>query len=175
MAKPSWRRTARPPSVRVSSAISGPAENQEISPRSNSSSKPAQIRHAQHFSRHPRRLACISPTRSDAAQIAQLLSGTYWNTHVTTRDIEAGHLGSSAWVVARDDRGSPIASARAISDTTKHAWIYDVIVSPDWRRKHIGDAVLRLLLDHPRVRAAKRVHLGTRDAQGFYARMGLCT
>ena len=31
---------------------------------------------------------------------------------------------------------------------------------------------MRLLLDHPRVRGVRRVHLSTRDAQDFYARLG---
>ncbi len=47
-----------------------------------------------------------------------------------------------------------------------------MIVAPSWRGRRLGDAVLRLLLDHPAVRGCRFVHLGTRDAQGFYARLG---
>jgi predicted N-acetyltransferase YhbS len=82
------------------------------------------------------------------------------------------HPGSVAWVGARDEGGRLCATARAISDGAKRAWIYDVMVAPDWRRKRLGDAVVRLLLDHPAMRHVGRVYLTTRDAQRFYAKMG---
>ena len=36
----------------------------------------------------------------------------------------------------------------------------------------MGQAIVRLLLDHPAVRRAKTVWLGTRDAHGLYRRFG---
>jgi ribosomal protein S18 acetylase RimI-like enzyme len=96
-----------------------------------------------------------SPERADAAACASLLEGAYWNDRFTREDIITSHLESSA-----------------SSDGSKYAWIYDVVVAPEWRGKHVGDAVMRLLLDHPAVRRARFVKLGTRDAMGFYERMG---
>jgi ribosomal protein S18 acetylase RimI-like enzyme len=75
-------------------------------------------------------------------------------------------------VGARDASGRLVATARAIGDAHKRAWIYDVMVAPAWRGKRLGEAVMRLLLDHPAVRDVRRVYLATRDAQGFYARLG---
>ncbi len=54
----------------------------------------------------------------------------------------------------------------------KRAWIYDVAVAPGLRRGELGGAVMRLLLEHPSLRDARRVHLATRDAEAFYARLG---
>ena len=45
-------------------------------------------------------------------------------------------------------------------------------VAPQYRGKGLGKAVLRLLLDHPDVRAVSGVRLGTRDASSFYEREG---
>lgn len=115
--------------------------------------------------------AWLPPSAVDAA--AAMLVDEYWNTGVFTHDqIARAHRGSTAWVGARDHSGRLIASARAISDGGKLAWVYDVIVAPGWRRSGLGQAVTRLVLDHPAVRGARRVMLGTRDAQSLYARFG---
>ncbi len=108
----------------------------------------------------------------DAEACADLLEGAYWHDRFTRDDAIRAHLASSAWIVARDPSGQIVASARAISDEAKYAWIYDVIVSPAWRGKRVGEAVMRLLLDHPAVRNVRFVRLGTRDAMSFYSKLG---
>lgn len=107
-----------------------------------------------------------------AEEAAALLAGSYWNDLFTADDLVAAHRGASAWVGATDGDGRLIASARALADGGKLAWIYDVVVAPAWRGRGLGQAVMRLLLDHPRVRGCRRVMLATRDAQGLYARLG---
>ena len=109
----------------------------------------------------------------DRAAVAELLVDLYWNEGRFDRAaLVAAHRGSSAWVGARDGAGRLVASARAVSDGAKHAWVYDVVVADGARGRGLGDAVMRLLLDHPAVRGARYVHLQTRDAQPFYARLG---
>ena len=116
-------------------------------------------------------LACaLGP--DDAAAAADLLEGTYWNTGFTRAEIVGAHGGSPAWVGARDGGGRLVASARAIGDGSKRAWVYDVVVAPAWRRRGLGGALMRLLLDHPCVRGARQVWLQTRDQQRLYARFG---
>lgn len=115
---------------------------------------------------------CSAPDARDAAEVAALLDGAYWTGGMARVELARCQLTASAWVVARDETGRAIASARAMSDGARHAWIYDVIVHPAWRNRGIGPSVLRLLLDHPRVRGAKKVRLATRDAQPVYARLG---
>jgi ribosomal protein S18 acetylase RimI-like enzyme len=46
------------------------------------------------------------------------------------------------------------------------------VVAPAWRRRGLGAAVMRLLLDHPRVRHAAAVRLQTMDAQPLYRKLG---
>lgn len=108
----------------------------------------------------------------DAAAAAALVDGAYWNDGFSAPTLAEAHLGSTAWVGARDAAGALVATARAISDVEKRAWIYDVMVAPSLRAKGLGDAVMRLLLEHPALRRVRRVYLATRDAQAFYARMG---
>ena len=48
----------------------------------------------------------------------------------------------------------------------------NVCVAAGWRGKGLGQAVVRLLLEHPLMRDVDRVRLNTRDAQGLYERFG---
>ena len=114
----------------------------------------------------------VAPTPADASAAAELLVDAYWNVGFSRHEIAAAHLGSAAWVGARDEQGALIATARAISDGAKRAWIFDVMVAPAWRGRGVGEALMRLLLDHPAMRRTRRIGLGTRDAQSFYERLG---
>jgi nitroimidazol reductase NimA-like FMN-containing flavoprotein (pyridoxamine 5'-phosphate oxidase superfamily)/ribosomal protein S18 acetylase RimI-like enzyme len=116
-------------------------------------------------------LSCALGPR-DVAGAVSLLAGQYWNLEHSPERIAAAIRGSSAWVGARDGTGRLVASARAISDGHKTAWIYDVVVAPEWRGRGVGEAVMRLILDHPVVRHVANVFLGTRDAMDFYRRFG---
>ena len=110
---------------------------------------------------------------ADAADaVAVLLDGSYWNVGLSPAQLAAAQRGSTAWMGARDRDGAIVGSARAISDGVKRGWIYDVIVAPAWRGRGVGQALVRLLLDHPALRTTANVLLGTRDAQSLYAKFG---
>lgn len=110
---------------------------------------------------------------ADAADaVAALLDGSYWNVGLSPAQLAAAQRGSTAWIGARDRDGAIIGSARAISDGVKRGWIYDVIVAPAWRGRGVGQALVRLMLDHPALRTTANVLLGTRDAQSLYAKFG---
>jgi GNAT superfamily N-acetyltransferase len=107
-----------------------------------------------------------------AAEAAAMLAGEYWNDVFTREELARAHVGSTAWVGLRDGEGALVGTARAIADSGKYAWVYDVCVRTDWRRRGVGKALMRLLLDHPAVRGCRVVRLGTRDAQSLYAGFG---
>ncbi len=109
--------------------------------------------------------------RALADQVAALVSDVYWNrTHEPGR-MAAAHLGSTAWVVARQD-GRLVGTARAISDGAKCAWVYDVVVVEDLRGTGLGTRLMKALLAHEAVAGVRWVHLSTRDADPFYERLG---
>lgn len=115
--------------------------------------------------------AWLPPSRADEA--VALVADEYWNLgHFSADALRRAHLGSTVWVGAVDDSGWLIATARAISDGAKAAWVYDVGVAPALRGRRWGLSVMKLLLDHPSVRRCHRVLLGTRDAAPFYAQLG---
>lgn len=108
----------------------------------------------------------------DVQAAVELLEGQYWTQGVGREELAKAQLGASAWLGARDAAGRLVATARANSDGARHAYVADVAVAPEYRGKGLGQAVVRLLLAHPRVRGAELVRLATRDAQGFYERFG---
>jgi predicted N-acetyltransferase YhbS/nitroimidazol reductase NimA-like FMN-containing flavoprotein (pyridoxamine 5'-phosphate oxidase superfamily) len=108
----------------------------------------------------------------DAADAADLLEGQYWTQGAAREVLAKAQLGASAWLGARDESGRLIGTARANSDGARHAYVADVAVAPGFRGRGVGEALVRLLLDHPKVRGASSVRLATADAQGFYQRFG---
>jgi GNAT superfamily N-acetyltransferase len=112
--------------------------------------------------------------QAEVEEVVNLLKDEYWNVGVPREVIAQSHLNASAWIGAKDAEGRVVCSARAVSDYAKHAWIYDVIVDHSWRGHGIGQALMRLILDHPAVRHATDVGLATKDAQGLYSKFGFC-
>lgn len=108
----------------------------------------------------------------DVADVQRLLATTYWSLGVDAAFVARTHLRASAWVGARDASGRVVGSVRAISDEAKRAWVYDMVVAPEHQHKGLGARLMTLLLDHPAVRGTQSVLLQTRDAEGFYARLG---
>lgn len=102
-------------------------------------------------------------------EVLALLRDAYWLTDVPEAKRRAA-IRASSIVLARDAHGVA-AFARAVSDG-RTAWIYDVVVRPEARRAGVGRALFAFLLEHPAVRGARLVRLGTRDAMEFYRRFG---
>lgn len=118
-------------------------------------------------------LACaVGDEPGDEDAMVDLLRDAYWNEGVQEAKLRRSHRASSAWVGARDASGALCATARALSDNGKYAAVYDVMVAPAYRGCGLGQALLRLLLDHPAVRGAPKLWLRTRDADPFYRRFG---
>jgi nitroimidazol reductase NimA-like FMN-containing flavoprotein (pyridoxamine 5'-phosphate oxidase superfamily)/ribosomal protein S18 acetylase RimI-like enzyme len=109
---------------------------------------------------------------NDVQEAADLLEGQYWTNGVSRETSVAALLGSTAWLGARDESGRLVAIARANSDGARHAYVADVVVAPAYRGRGLGQRLVQLLLDHPRVRGAAFVRLATADAESFYERFG---
>lgn len=116
-------------------------------------------------------LAAPARIRVAPQRLVPGVGDAYWNLGLPPDRLLEAHRRASAWVVAEIE-GRVVASARAMADGTKNAWIYDVFVVEGQRGRGLGDRLLRLLLDHAAVRDCARVFLRTRDAQPFYARHG---
>ena len=125
------------------------------------------------FLEGPEGVHLLCQMRPDEAEETIDLLFSTWIVNIPRESWIEGHRHSSAWVGARDDSGVLIATGRAMSDWTRNAWIYDVSVRADWRRKRVGEALMRVLLEHPALRGVAQVSLRSTDmARGLYARLG---
>jgi N-acetylglutamate synthase-like GNAT family acetyltransferase len=123
------------------------------------------------------RLDALVPRRAAAADLAavvELLRDRYWNAGIyDDGQLAALHRASAAWVVARETTsGELIGSARATADGVKVGTVSDVVVDERYQGRGVGLGLMRLLLDHAALREVRTVRLATRDAEGFYARLG---
>ena len=101
-----------------------------------------------------------------------LVEHEYWNVGIEADALPRAHLQATAWVVATDEAGEVIATARGLTDGGKVGFVFDVAVAETWRGRGLGLAVVRLVLDHPAMRRTRQIRLGTRDAQALYRRLG---
>jgi GNAT superfamily N-acetyltransferase len=59
-----------------------------------------------------------------------------------------------------------------ISDKTRFAYILDVYMDEKYRRKGIGQAMIKFILNHPEIKDVYQWVLITRDAHGVYRKVG---
>ena len=114
----------------------------------------------------------VHPYKDWIEQHAELLDNQYWRTESSHTQIKASIEASQIWIGAVNEEGQLVAAARANADRTWVANIFDVVVHPAHRRKGVGTALMRLLLDHPLVRNCKYQRLGTKESVPFYSDLG---
>ena len=61
---------------------------------------------------------------------------------------------------------------RVISDYATFAYLADIIVFPDFRRRGAGKAIVKAMVEHPMLSGIRIVLLRTRDAHGLYEQFG---
>lgn len=113
----------------------------------------------------------------DALQMGvchRLLTATYWSPGITRREVEHGFRHSTL-VVGAYSGTQQIGCARVVSDRTRFAFLMDVVVEEAYRRRGLGRAMVRFLLEHPDLSLVYRVALVTNDAHGTYAALGFGT
>src|SRR5207249_2209072 len=99
----------------------------------------------------------------------------YWSSGVPRDVVERAIDGSICFsAFAGDpDRGAPqVAFARVVTDKATFAWLCDVFVLVEHRRKGVAKQMMDAVMSHPDVQGLRKVLLATRDAHGLYARYG---
>jgi GNAT superfamily N-acetyltransferase/nitroimidazol reductase NimA-like FMN-containing flavoprotein (pyridoxamine 5'-phosphate oxidase superfamily) len=113
----------------------------------------------------------LGPDRWDDAE--RLIALAEWQARIP-RDVRMRSLAGGLLVGAtRGDR--LIATARAVTDGARFAWIADVFVDEPERGRGVGRALVTMLLDHPQVRGCARVLLRTNTAEALYGSLGFRT
>lgn len=95
-----------------------------------------------------------------------LATETYWATNRTPEQTRSAIENSLCFGVYLDDR--LVGFGRVVSDFATFAYVGDVFVLDEFRRRGIGKMVMQAMVSHPRLQGLRRWLLATRDAHGLY-------
>jgi GNAT superfamily N-acetyltransferase len=62
--------------------------------------------------------------------------------------------------------------ARVVTDRATFAWLADVFILPNFRKKGLSKWLMEVVGGHPELQGLRRWILATRDAHGLYRRFG---
>jgi GNAT superfamily N-acetyltransferase len=99
-----------------------------------------------------------------------LSTDSYWAAGRPFEQMRAAVDGSDTYGVYRD--GAQVAVARVVTDGSVFAYLCDVYVDREHRRRGLGGWLVGNLRDHYAERGLSRLLLVTKDAQAVYARQG---
>jgi predicted GNAT family acetyltransferase len=114
------------------------------------------------------------PDRVDVDVVHAFLSReSYWRSGVS-RERVATSVRMSLPISVHLATATPttVAFVRVVTDTVTHAWLDDLFVLREHRRRGIAGALVEAALAHPAVAGATLQLLLTADAHALYARSG---
>jgi N-acetylglutamate synthase-like GNAT family acetyltransferase len=108
----------------------------------------------------------------DFDAVTNLLTGVYWSKGIKKDEVVKGASNSALLVGTFDEDHQQIGYARVTSDKTRFAYIMDVVVEAKHRKKGIGQAMVKHILNHPDLQDVYQWLLITKDAHGVYQKLG---
>src|SRR4051794_27999782 len=118
--------------------------------------------------RHGDYLISDDPARLNVDAIHGYLSRSYWAAS-RPREIVERSLAHSLNVGIYSPEGAQVGLVRVVSDYATFAYLCDVYVLEEHRRRGLSKAALRFVDAHPCLQNLRRLHLVTQDAHGLYA------
>jgi predicted GNAT family N-acyltransferase len=112
-------------------------------------------------------------TDDNAEQLLDLYRGESWSKNRSLNDVKK--MLEKSWVISIIDssNGNMIAFARVITDFVYRAFIYDVIVARDYRKKGFGKLIVEGINNHPDIINVERIELNCIDSNiPFYQKIG---
>lgn len=70
------------------------------------------------------------------------------------------------------DNGKQIGFARVLSDYSTFAYLADVYILTEYRKKGLSKWLMQFILSHPELQGLRRFSLATLDAHGLYEQFG---
>lgn len=116
---------------------------------------------------------CLSTKkdRLDLKAIHTFLSQeAYWSKNIPYKIVEKAANNSLTFGIYHN--GSQVAYARIISDFATFAYLCDVFVLPQWRKRGLSKWLMQTIMTHPELQGLRRWNLLTGDAHGLYKQFG---
>lgn len=108
----------------------------------------------------------------DFDKVTEMLSKSFWTPGIGIQEVKQGAINSALVIGAFTDDDKQVGYARVISDKTRFAYILDVIVDENYRRKGIGQKMMKAILNHGDLKDVYQWLLITRDAHEVYKKVG---
>jgi GNAT superfamily N-acetyltransferase len=110
--------------------------------------------------------------KMDFAKIAAMLKDAFWSKGIGIDEVKQGADNSALVIGAFTQEGTQVGYARVISDKIRFAYILDVYVDENFRKRGIGQAMIKFILNHPALKDVYQWLLITKDAHGVYRKVG---
>jgi GNAT superfamily N-acetyltransferase len=108
----------------------------------------------------------------DFDRITNMLREAHWSIGIKKREVIQGAENSALLVGAFTDDNEQIGYSRVVSDKTRFAYILDVYVDDRYRKKGIGQSMIRYIINHPELKDVYQWMLLTKDAHRVYHKVG---
>lgn len=116
-------------------------------------------------------LISTDPTLLNIDVIHQYLSlESYWAMNIPRMVLERSIRNSLCFGVYQEEK--QIGFARLITDKATFAYLADVFILEDYRKKGLSKWLMETIQSHPELQGLRRWLLGTRDAHGLYEQFG---
>jgi GNAT superfamily N-acetyltransferase len=108
----------------------------------------------------------------DFGKVTKMLSNSFWSPEIKIDEVKKGAINSALVIGAFSKDEGQIGYARVISDKTRFAYITDVYIEENFRKKGIGQKIINYILVHEELIDVYQWLLITRDAHGVYNKVG---
>ena len=103
-----------------------------------------------------------------------LSTQAYWCLGVPLEIVQKAIHSSLCFGLFSSDDGTEtqIGFARVVTDKATFAWICDVYVEPEFRKRGLSKWLMECLMSHPDLKKLRRLCLATKDAHSLYRQYG---
>jgi GNAT superfamily N-acetyltransferase len=124
-----------------------------------------------HEVHHDGYLISDDPARLDVDAIHAFLARSHWATGIP-RGVVARAVANSLCLGIYTGKGDQVGLVRVITDYATFAYVCDVYVLEEHRKRGLAKAAMNVYVTHPKLQKLRRQHLVTPDAQGLYQQFG---
>jgi len=100
-----------------------------------------------------------------------LFNRSYWAKGRSSQTVQKSIKNSLCFGVYTD-KHKQVGFARVVSDFSVFAWIMDLFILEDFRKKGLSKLLMQEIIHHPDLQGLQRWGLGTKDAHGLYEQFG---
>ncbi len=95
---------------------------------------------------------------------------SYWGKNISLQTVKTSIENSLCFGVYQQHK--QVGFARVITDFATFAYLCDVFILPDYRKKGLSKWLIQNIRNHPNLQKLRRLVLATADAHGLYEQFG---